>query len=940
MEEDKSDYGNNMYKTVQYRNFVYTGRGYKAQLITNIQKHSDDAATFTKKTKIAYNATKGYKTQVIDYHESVLPDTLSLTYDNIGNILSSKRSGTGVKPITENNVYDATYRFLIKTSTLPATNVRSYVYDIWGNITSEKDETLSTNILTTTYAYDSWGNLTSTIYPDGNKRSTKWGWNSSSSKRYFILTQETGSPWVKKWYDNKGREVLVETIGEKGMNIQLKVAYNNKGEVSSKQNIVGNLTTTESFTYDARGRVASSNSSSGESSTYSYGNRTESTVTNGRTFTKTMDAWGNVKSVTDPIASVAYTYYSNGKPKTTSTEEVTLSMTYDNVGNQLTLTDPNAGKLTYNYDAARRVIRQVDDKGKVSTNTYDALGRLATTTIDGVSTTYTYGTTGYDLLRLTKVQTGNNYSTYSHDKYGRVLTEKRNVDGSGLLNFSYTYNSIGQLSSILYPGNVQVNRQYDSYGNLSKVLAGTQAIWESKGATGTVYTSLLGGTLTTTQTYNSQGLLSNLKTVKGSTVLHNMNYVFDGATGNLTSRAGMISQTESFTYDNLDRLTTIKHGATTVMSMDYKPNGNINSKTGLGLYSYGTRPHAVTAVENTNKLLSTNDQIITYTAFNKAASISETVGTDKLLLNITYGPDQQRWKTELKKNNILQKTIIFADDYEAITEGGVTKQLYYISGGDGLAAVYVKQSGQTDKIYYAHKDHLGSIVKLTDGNGTEVFKASYDAWGVQTITNNTFAFHRGYTGHEHLKEFGLVNMNGRMYDPVLGRFLSPDPYVQMMLLSQNYNRYSYCMNNPFKFTDPSGEFWHIVIGAAIGGVVNWVAHGCKFDASGLAAFGIGAATGAIGAATFGAGLAAVGVAGASMTSLGAVSTASLAQVAFASAYSYMASTPILTGLNHAVFGDPLPTPKEYFTGMALSVGTAVFIQAGSHALAGKKYSNW
>lgn len=84
-----------------------------------------------------------------------------------------------------------------------------------------------------------------------------------------------------------------------------------------------------------------------------------------------------------------------------------------------------------------------------------------------------------------------------------------------------------------------------------------------------------------------------------------------------------------------------------------------------------------------------------------------------------------------------------------------------------MVAVYVKQSGQTDKIYYAYKDHLGSIVKLTDGNGTEVFKASYDAWGVQSIANNTVAFHRGYTGHEHLKEFGLINMNGRMYDPVI-----------------------------------------------------------------------------------------------------------------------------------------------------------------------------
>ena len=119
--------------------------------------------------------------------------------------------------------------------------------------------------------------------------------------------------------------------------------------------------------------------------------------------------------------------------------------------------------------------------------------------------------------------------------------------------------------------------------------------------------------------------------------------------------------------------------------------------------------------------------------------------------------------------------------------------------------MYVKQSGQSDKIYYAHTDHLGSILSLTDNNGTSVFKATYDAWGRQTVSQNTIAFARGYTGHEHLPEFGVIDMNGRMYDPLLGRFLSPDNYVQLPDFSQNYNRYTYCLNNPLIYTDPSGE---------------------------------------------------------------------------------------------------------------------------------------
>jgi RHS repeat-associated protein len=98
-----------------------------------------------------------------------------------------------------------------------------------------------------------------------------------------------------------------------------------------------------------------------------------------------------------------------------------------------------------------------------------------------------------------------------------------------------------------------------------------------------------------------------------------------------------------------------------------------------------------------------------------------------------------------------------------------------------------------------------------------------------------------------LDAFGLINMNGRVYDPVIARFLSPDNYVQSPTSSQGFNRYSYCLNNPLVYTDPSGEFVHLIIGAVIGGTINWMAHGAEFSWKGLGYFGIGAAVGAIGA---------------------------------------------------------------------------------------------
>ena len=301
--------------------------------------------------------------------------------------------------------------------------------------------------------------------------------------------------------------------------------------------------------------------------------------------------------------------------------------------------------------------------------------------------------------------------------------------------------------------------------------------------------------------------------------------------------------------------------------MGYHANGNIVSKTGLGSYSYD-KPHAVSTVDNTGGLISENNQTIAYTAFDKVSSISETVGSNNYLLNITYGPDRQRWKSTLKTNNAVARTTVYAGDYEMVTEGGVTKQLYYLGGNNGLVAVYVKQSGQPDKIYYAHKDHLGSVVKLTDNAGTEVFKASYDVWGRRTVANNTFKFHRGYTGHEHLDEFKLIDMNGRMYDPLLARFLSPDPFVQMPDFSQNFNRYTYCLNNPLIYTDPSGEFWHLIIGAAIGGAINWVANGADLSWEGLSYFATGAVSGALTAAFPGAAIGITAGAGAANSAIG------------------------------------------------------------------------
>jgi RHS repeat-associated protein len=124
-------------------------------------------------------------------------------------------------------------------------------------------------------------------------------------------------------------------------------------------------------------------------------------------------------------------------------------------------------------------------------------------------------------------------------------------------------------------------------------------------------------------------------------------------------------------------------------------------------------------------------------------------------------------------------------------------------------------------------DQIGDII---ENRGGVYYERKMNAWGrardsqkLYYTTTNPFGsgsdIRRGYTFHEHLEEFNLINMNGRLYDPVLGRMLSPDNYIQAPENTQSYNRYSYCVNNPLKYTDPTGEVFGfddaIIIGAAI-----------------------------------------------------------------------------------------------------------------------------
>lgn len=215
-----------------------------------------------------------------------------------------------------------------------------------------------------------------------------------------------------------------------------------------------------------------------------------------------------------------------------------------------------------------------------------------------------------------------------------------------------------------------------------------------------------------------------------------------------------------------------------------------------------------------------------------------------------YGPDEQRMKVEHEvtwnHGEINEK--YYAPDYEEEDFYNRKRQLHYIYGGNGLAAVCIIENGETT-VYGAYTDFQGSLVALTS-HSLLIEKYAYDPWGMRrdpydwtkpdtrevSQQLSPYLTDRGYTMHEHIPGTDLIDMNGRVYDCTTATFLSCDPYVQDPGNWLNHNPYTYCLNNPLKYTDPSGEFIHLLAG----GFLNWAANGFKFNLEGLGYFGVGA----------------------------------------------------------------------------------------------------
>jgi len=412
------------------------------------------------------------------------------------------------------------------------------------------------------------------------------------------------------------------------------------------------------------------------------------------------------------------------------------------------------------------------------------------------------------------------------------------------------------LESITYPDDFTVNYEYDpNTGAFYKATSGNTVLYEMKTVnhlgqvTGYEYNN---GTIPVEHTYNEFGMPNTTKAKNGT--LFNWQYNFNKNNGNLNNRRDVKNNKyESFKYDNLHRLTHVNN--TEVAKYTY--NGNIDYKQDAGNYTYSqpnNKINAVTGISNDNNTIPLLTECITYTAFDRPESIVEGNKSYELY----YGIDHQRTKSVYTDNG-KTTTRYYNGAYELIDGGicGISKSIYHLSFANSVDVIYYKEKIVSNDC----RDYLGSILKVVDGDGNTKEEQSFDAWGRKRNPTNWQVYNepaealpqtltwlkRGYTGHEHIYQFGIINMNNRLYDPIVGRMLAVDNFVADSGSTQAFNRYSYAMNNPLKYTDPSGEWVNFVVGAVVGGIVNVVDQALKGNITsfgeGLAYFGVGAGAG-------------------------------------------------------------------------------------------------
>jgi RHS repeat-associated protein len=517
---------------------------------------------------------------------------------------------------------------------------------------------------------------------------------------------------------------------------------------------------------------------------------------------------------------------------------------YDVLGRRIAVADPNSGTETTTYDAYDAP-RTTSDAVGTSSFGYDVLGRLLERSeADGSAQTFRYDGGGVsqgqlveaiarNASRIPTTRTTYEYRPAASAGAGKISRISRTI-GDVVFDTRMDFDSTGRLDTLQYPaidGKVfAVRHRYDAHGHLTSVVNAEteEAYWTFVAADQgyRIGRERFGDGTETVHTYQAQaGRVSGLETrrIASATALQKLTFGYDSRL-ELSTRSDASDPTRSRTYEHdlLGRLTRVVQGGgtpTELARFTYNSIGNFTSSKSLGSYTYeASRPHAVTrAGANTygydargNQIVRTGPAVagrvqqIEYTPFNLPVRITTGTGLEQHVVDYLYDADQRRVHT---RTSAGVETWHIGEIYEREQTPREITHRYRVYGPSRVVVeIASEQTAPQQPVTdggkrYIHPDALGSPDLVTDGAGAVLARPEFDPFGKQSVALPGVV--TGFTGHRQ-EELGLIDMRGRFYDPVLCRFLTPDPVIANPLSSQSLNRYSYVANRPLRLSDPSG----------------------------------------------------------------------------------------------------------------------------------------
>jgi RHS repeat-associated protein len=789
--------------------------------------------------------------EVIEPGDPLLELTTSYARDADGLIAQVTQTGVGAPSRTSNITYDTIDRTYPTLVTNPLNHTIQLAYHGGlGVLSTRTDE----NGLLTRWQYDGFGRIRKEDGPDSADVAVRYMACSAGSPCAFqTLSFRAGGQEVVSTLDRLGRPLSTRQRGFSGEEVITSNEYDALGRrwKAWAPSPTGWKQVSTTFVHDALGRVLQTIHPDGTRAVTRYEGRkvTSWDEKNNETVVWLDESGRPERSEDRNGAKTVVTLHEYGPfgllKSITNGYGQGPRFQYDRLGRRTRQEDPDSGVTVSRYNPFGELIEATDGNEDTSVYTRDVLGRLtAVRSRDGVSRFFWDGAlNGVGKLERS-VEEGNPLSSlddiivaHSYDALGRPRADVWNVEGT-LYTLEQTYDVYGRPHRMTYPvvGHRQlaVEHEYTPWGELKAVrdVATGKAYWGALGRNGRgqLTAEVFGNGVESQRRFDLRSRTLFIDSKAGAQPLQLLAYEYE-ANGNLRSRHDRLGgTTEDFAYDGLDRLTrwtAFQNCRSSVVEYSYDDIGNLLGRSvlqGAGQsisYFYeglGAGPHAVTrsslgsyTYDGSGNQRTAPGRTAEYTTFGLPSRISN--GSQ----SVTFRYDAHQART-VKRSSNGEVTVYVGGLYEVRhSPAGTATHGFHIVGADRpvaqvLWATDASGAITSQKTFYLHTDPLGSVESITDEAGAVVERMRYEPFGGRRYAHDLTAplrrdaakVRQGFTGHEHDEEFGLINMKGRIYDPELGRFLSPDPFIQAPLFSQSLNRYSYVFNNPLRFTDPTG----------------------------------------------------------------------------------------------------------------------------------------